>query len=56
MLSFKSAETSSKSPKPNPDSVLELQQMTKSNENVKVIVKPMPDDLQKRINLLGNRK
>ena len=45
--------------------------MTKSNENVKVtrqladqdqhdidqvIVKPMPDDLRKRINLLGNRK
>jgi hypothetical protein len=64
-------------PKPNPDSVLELQQLTKSNENVELtrqladqdqqqklqhqhdidqgIVKPMPDDLQKRINLLGNR-
>ena len=65
-------------PKPNPDSVLELQQLTKSNHNVEAtrqqanhdqqqklqhqhdidqgIVKPMPDDLQKRINLLGNRK
>ena len=65
-------------PKPNPDSVLELQQLTKSSENVEVtrqlanhdqqqklqhqhdidqgIVKPMPDDLQKRINLLSNRK
>jgi len=64
--------------KPNPDSVLELQQLTKSNENVEAtrqlanhdqqqklqhqheiaqgIVKPMPDDLQKRINLLGNRR
>jgi hypothetical protein len=60
------------------DSVLELQQLTKSNQNVEAtrqlanhdqqrklhhqheieqgIVKPMPDDLQKRINLLGNRK
>ena len=65
-------------PKLNTDSVLELQQLTKSNQNVEVtrqlanhdqqqklqhqhdidqgIVKPMPDDLQKRINLLGNRK
>ena len=65
-------------PKLNTDSVLELQQLTKSNENVEAtrqlanhdqqqklqhqhdidqgIVKPMPDDLQKRINLLGNRK
>ena len=65
-------------PKLNTDSVLELQQLTKSNQNVEAtrqlanhdqqqklqhqheidqgIVKPMPDDLQKRINLLGNRK
>jgi len=65
-------------PKLNTDSVLELQQLTKSNQDVEVtrqlanhdqqqklqhqheieqgIVKPMPDDLQKRINLLGNRK
>ena len=65
-------------PKLNTDSVLELQQLTKSNQNVELtrqlanhdqqqklqhqhdidqgIVKPMPDDLQKRINLLGNRK
>ncbi|MBD70710.1 hypothetical protein CMK21_11380 [Candidatus Poribacteria bacterium] len=65
-------------PKLNTDSVLELQQLTKSSENVEAtrqladqdqqqklqhqhdidqgIVKPMPDDLQKRINLLGNRK
>ena len=65
-------------PKLNTDSVLELQQLTKSNGNVEAtrqkveqdqqqklqhqheidqgIVKPMPDDLQKRINLLGNRK
>ena len=64
-------------PKPNPDAVLELQQLTKSNENVEAtrqkvdqdqqqklqhqheitqgVVKPMPDDLQKRINLLGHR-
>jgi hypothetical protein len=63
--------------KKNTDSVLELQQLTESNENVETtrqkanqdqqqklqhqreidqgIVKPMPDDLQKRINLLGNR-
>jgi len=65
-------------PKPNPDAALELQQLTKSNENVELtrqlanhdqqrklqhqheitegIVKPMPDDLQKRINRLSNRK
>ena len=65
-------------PKKNTDSVLELQQLTQSNQNVEVtrqkanhdqqqklqhqheieqgIVKPMPDGLQKRINLLGNRK
>ena len=62
-------------PKTNPDSVVEIQQLTQSNQNVEVtrqkvnrdqqqklhhqheielgIVKPMPDDLQKRFNLLG---
>ena len=65
-------------PKTNPDSVVEIQQLTQSNQNVEVtrqkvnrdqqqklhhqheielgIVKPMPDDLQKRINLLGNQR
>ena len=65
-------------PKLNTNSAVEIQQLTKSNENVEVtrqlanhdqqqklqhqhdidqgIVKPMPDDLQKRINLLGNRQ
>ena len=65
-------------PKKNTDSVVEIQQLTKSNHNVEAtrqlanhdqqqklqhqhdiaqgIVKPMPDDLQKRINLLGNRQ
>ena len=65
-------------PKKNTDSAVEIQQLTKSNENVEVtrqlanhdqqqklqhqheiaegIVKPMPDDLQKRINRLSNRK
>jgi len=65
-------------PKLNTDSVLELQQLTESSENIEAtrqkvehdqqrklqhqheidqgIVKPMPADLQKRINLLGNRK
>jgi len=64
-------------PKLNPDAVLELQQLTKSSENIEAtrqkvehdqqqklqhqreieqgIVKPMPDDLRKRINLLGHR-
>ena len=67
-----------KKPPSKPDSVLELQQLTKSNQNVEAtrqlanhdqqrklhhqheieqgIVKPMPDDLQKRINLLGHRQ
>jgi len=65
-------------PKLNTDSAVEIQQLTKSSENIEAtrqkveqdqqrklqhqhdidqgIVKPMPDDLQKRINLLDNRK
>ena len=65
-------------PKLNTDSAVDVQQLTKSNENVEAtrqlanhdqqqklqhqhdidqgIVKPMPDDLQKRINLLGNQR
>jgi hypothetical protein len=65
-------------PKLNTDSVIEIQQLTQSSENIEAtrqkveqdqqrklqhqhdidqgIVKPMPDDLQKRINLLGNQR